>query len=273
KLLESHGIPKPVFKFTDSCPPNDIEELRRMFKEKRKIAAVIIEPMGGESGAMPTRPGFNKEVEELCHENRALMISDEVVCAFRLHMGGGQAYYGYTPDISVFGKIVGHGFPSAAAVGGRSDVMSVCGAGVSGGKRAYTGGTIAANPLTCAAAYWAIKFVEETNATEKAGKAANRLSSGLNDVFDKYELPWFSYNFGGTVHFQTSCVFGLDLGDPKQSGQIPVRKDFMDEMGAALVDQKLISVAGSRFYTCMLHTDEIIDETIQRIDNICQKIE
>lgn len=273
KLLESHGIPKPVFKFTDSCPPNDIEELRRMFKEKRKIAAVIIEPMGGESGAIATRPGFNKEVEELCHENRALMISDEVVCAFRLHMGGGQAYYEYTPDLSVFGKIVGHGFPSAAAIGGRADVMAVCGAGVGGGKRAYSGGTIAANPLTCAAAYWAIKFVEETNATEIAGAAATRLSSGLNEVFAKNDLPWFSYNFGGTVHFQTSCVFGLDLSDPKQSGEIPVRKDFMSEMGAALVDQELISVAGSRFYTCMLHTNEIIDETIQKIDNICQKIE
>jgi glutamate-1-semialdehyde 2,1-aminomutase len=273
KLLESHGIPKPVFKFTDSCPPNDIEELRRMFKEKRKVAAVIIEPMGGESGALSTRPGFNKEVEEICRENRALMISDEVVCAFRLHMGGGQAYYGYTPDISVFGKIVGHGFPSAAAIGGRADVMAVCGAGVGGGKRAYSGGTIAANPLTCAAAYWAIKFVEETNATEIAGAAATRLSSGLNEVFAKYDLPWFSYNFGGTVHFQTSCVFGLNLNDPKQSGQIPIRKDFMGEMGAALVDQELISVAGSRFYTCILHTDEIVDGTIQKIDNICQKIE
>ncbi|MFX0034035.1 MAG: aspartate aminotransferase family protein [Candidatus Hermodarchaeota archaeon] len=273
KLLESHGIPKNVFKFTESVPPNEIETLREVFKEKRKIAAVIIEPMGGESGAIPTRPGFNKEVEELCHENRALLISDEVVCAFRLHVGGGQAYYGYTPDISVFGKIVGHGFPSAAAIGGRADVMAVCGAGVTGGKRAYTGGTIAANPLTCAAAYWAIKFVEETNATEKAIHAATRLSTGLNNVFDKYNLPWFSYNFGGTVHFQTSCVFGLNLSDPSQSGQIPVRRDFMGEMGAALVDQELISVAGSRFYTCMLHTDEIIDKTIQKIDNICQKIE
>jgi len=273
KLMESHGIPKNVFKFTDSCPPNDIEELRRMFKEKRKVAAVIVEPMGGESGANPVRPGFNKEVEELCHENRTLMISDEVVCAFRLHMGGGQAYFGYTPDLSVFGKIVGHGFPSAAAIGGRADVMSVCAAGVSGGKKAYSGGTIAANPLTCAAAYHAIKFVEETNATEIAGRAATRLATGFNEVFQKYNLPWFSYNYGGTVHFHTSCMFGLDLNDPKQSGEIPKRKDFMAEMGAALVDQELISVAGSRFYTCIQHTDELIDKTIEKIDNICQMIE
>jgi len=168
---------------------------------------------------------------------------------------------------------VGHGFPSAAAVGGRADVMSLCAAGVSGGKRAYTGGTIAANPLTCAAAYYAIKFVEKTNATQKAGRAATRLAIGLNEVFEKYELPWFSYNYGGTVHFHTSCVFGLDLDDNTQVGQIPLRKDFMGEMGAALVDQEIISVAGSRFYTCILHTDEIVDETIQKIDNICQKIE
>ena len=273
KLMESHGIPKNVFKFTDSCPPNDIEELRRMFKEKRKVAAVIVEPMGGESGANPVRPGFNKEVEELCHENRTLMISDEVVCAFRLHMGGGQAYFGYTPDLSVFGKIVGHGFPSAAAIGGRADVMSVCAAGVSGGKKAYSGGTIAANPLTCTAAYHAIKLVEETNATEIAGRAATRLATGFNEVFQKHNLPWFSYNYGGTVHFHTSCMFGLDLNDPKQSGEIPKRKDFMAEMGAAMVDQELISVSGSRFYTCIQHTDELVDKTIEKIDNICQMIE
>ena len=273
KLLESHGIPKTVFKWIDSCYPNDIETLRQMFKEKRKVAAVILEPMGGESGANPVRPGFNKEVEELCHENRALLISDEVVCAFRLHMGGGQAYFGFNPDISVFAKIIGHGFPSAAAIGGRADVMSVCAAGVGGGKRAYSGGTIAANPLTCAAAYYAMKFVEETNATEKAIRAGNRLSTGLNKVFDKYDLPWFSYNYGGTVHFHTSCVFGLNMGDSKQIGELPKRKDFMGEMGAALVDQEIISVAGSRFYTCMLHSDDIVDQTIEKINNICQKIE
>ena len=273
-MLESHGMPKDIYKWIDACPPNDIEEMRRMFKEKRKVAAVIIEPMGGESGAMPVRPEFNKELEELCHENGALLISDEVVCAFRLHMGGGQAYFGYTPDLSVFGKIVGHGYPSAAALGGRADIMATVAAGVGGGaKRAYCGGTIAANPLTCAAAYWAMKFVEETNATEKAGKAASRLSEGMNEIFTKYSLPWFSYNYNATVHFHTSCVFGLDLKIPKHIGQITERKHFMEQLGAALIDEELISVAGSRFYTCMQHSDEIVNKTLEKMDNICQKIE
>jgi glutamate-1-semialdehyde 2,1-aminomutase len=272
--MESHGIPRDIYKYIDSVPPNDIEALRQMFKEKRKVAAVIIEPMGGESGAIPVRPGFNKEVEDLCHENETLLISDEVVCAFRLDMGGGQAYFGYTPDLSVFGKIVGHGYPSAAALAGRSDVMATVAAGVGGGaKRAYCGGTLAANPLTCAAAYWAIKFVEETNATEIAGKAATKLSTQMNKTFEKYNLPWFSYNFGGTVHFHTSCVFGVNITDPKQAPQVKERKEFMEQMGAALVDQEIISVSGSRFYTCILHSDDIIDKTIQKIEAICQKIQ
>ncbi|TFG08868.1 MAG: aminotransferase class III-fold pyridoxal phosphate-dependent enzyme [Promethearchaeota archaeon] len=274
KRMESHGIPKSIYKFIDSCPPNDIDALREMFKEKRKVAAVIIEPMGGESGAIPVKPGFNKEVEELCRENDTLLISDEVVCAFRLDMGGGQRYFGYEPDLSVFGKIVGHGYPSAAALGGRADVMATVAAGVGGGaKRAYCGGTLAANPLTCAAAYWAIKFVEETNATEIAGKVATKLSNGMNEIFQKYNLPWFSYNYNATVHFHTSCVFGIDITDPKQAPQIKERKEFMEHMGAALVDQEIISVAGSRFYTCIQHTDEIINETLEKMDKICQKIE
>jgi glutamate-1-semialdehyde 2,1-aminomutase len=274
KRMESHGIPREIYKYIDSVPPNDIEALREMFKEKRKVAAVIIEPMGGESGAIPVKPDFNKEVEELCHENDALLISDEVVCAFRLHMGGGQAYFGYNPDLSVFGKIVGHGYPSAAALGGRADIMATVAAGVGGGaKRAYCGGTLAANPLTCAAAYWAIKYVEETNATEIAGKAAARLSDGLNKIFEGMDLPWFSYAYGATVHFHTSCVFGVDITDPQQAPQIKERKEFMEHMGAALVDQEIISVAGSRFYTCILHSDEIIDQTIKKIEEICKKVQ
>lgn len=275
--MESHGIPKQCFTFIDSVFPNDIESLREKFKQHKKkggIAGVLLEPMGGGSGATPVRYEFNKEVEELCNEYGALLIFDEVVSAFRLAMGGGQEYYGVKPDISVFGKIVGHGYPSAAAIGGRADVMSVCGAGVTAGKkRAYCGGTLAANPLTCAAAYWAIQFIEKTNATEKAGKAGDRLVKGLNELFQKYNLPWICYNFNATIHVHTSCVQGLDLNIPSHIGQISERKEFMEHFGAALVNEEIISVAGSRFYTCMQHTNEIVDETVAKIENICKMIE
>ena len=73
--------------------------------------------------------------------------------------------------------------------------------------------------------------------------------------------------------FHTSCVFGLDISDPKQAPSLKERKEFMEHLGAAFIDQGLISVAGSRFYTCMKHTDEIIDQTIEKIDKICEFIE
>jgi len=86
-------------------------------------------------------------------------------------------------------------------------------------------------------------------------------------------LPWFSYNLGGTVHFHTSCLFGLSFDISEQVGQLPSRKKFMEHIGAALVDQEIISVAGSRFYMCILHTDGIVDQTVEKIEEICKKIE
>jgi hypothetical protein len=62
------------------------------------------------------------------------------------------------------------------------------------------------------------------------------------------------------------------MNDPKQVGEVPKRKEFMGQMGAALVDQELISVAGSRFYTCMQHTDELVDKTVEKIGKICQMV-
>ncbi|MFX1274262.1 MAG: aspartate aminotransferase family protein [Promethearchaeota archaeon] len=275
KAAEAHGVPKNIFKFIDSVYPNDIDALRESFKEKKnKVAAVILEPMGGESGSIPVRPGFNKEVEELCRETGTLLISDEVVCAFRMAMGGGQEITNIKPDISVFGKIIGHGFPSAGAIGGRREVISVVAGGIAGGARkAYTGGTIAANPLTCAAAYHTINLIEKENALEKATKAATRLANGLNRLFQNHELPWFSYNNGASLLFHTSCIFGLDISDPKQAPSLKERKEFMEHLGAAFIDQGIISVAGSRFYTCMKHTDEIIDQTLEKVDKICEFVE
>jgi glutamate-1-semialdehyde aminotransferase len=71
----------------------------------------------------------------------------------------------------------------------------------------------------------------------------------------------------------TSCVFGVDITDPKQAPQIKERKEFMEHIGCFLVNKDIISVAGSRFYTCIKHTDEIIDKTLEAIDKICQSVE
>ncbi len=119
---------------------------------KGGTAAVILEPVGPESGTRPVPFDFNQKVRELCDEFGALLIFDEVVTGFRLGMGGAQGYFGVKPDLTVFGKCLTGGYPMAGGVGGRADVVSCFAAGIGGtGERAYIGGTLSANPLSCVA--------------------------------------------------------------------------------------------------------------------------
>ena len=119
-------------------------------------------------------------MRELCDEFGALLIFDEVVTGFRLGLGGAQGYFGVKPDLTVFGKCISGGYPMAGGVGGRRDVMMSFAAGIGGksGERAYVGGTLSANPLSCAAGYYALLEMERTNAPVVAGRAGDRLTRG-----------------------------------------------------------------------------------------------
>ena len=108
------------------------------------------------------------------------MVFDEVVTGFRVALSGAQGYFGVVPDLTVFGKIVAGGYPAAGGVGGKKEYAQLMAAGLATGKhRAYVGGTLAANPLSCLAGYTAIREIERTNACEIAGRMGDRLCDGL----------------------------------------------------------------------------------------------
>ncbi len=94
-------------------------------KKKGGTAAVLLEPVGPESGTRPIYKEYNQQVRELCDEFGALLIFDEVVTGFRLGMGGAQGYFGIEPDLTIFGKIIAGGYPPAAGgIGGKREIMS-----------------------------------------------------------------------------------------------------------------------------------------------------
>ncbi|MCF0142468.1 MAG: aminotransferase class III-fold pyridoxal phosphate-dependent enzyme [Parasporobacterium sp.] len=173
-LLESHGIPKGAYKLTDEVRPNDLNMLESMLRKnklKGGTAAVILEPVGPESGTRPIAHDYNKAVRALCDKYGALMIFDEVVTGFRVALSGAQGYFDVVPDLTIFGKIVAGGYPAAGGVGGKKEYAQLMAAGLATGKhRAYVGGTLAANPLSSLAGYVAIQEIERTNACEIAGK-------------------------------------------------------------------------------------------------------
>jgi len=278
RRFESKGIPRPATSRTCEVYPNSVAALRRKLTENRLrggTAAVIVEPLGPESGTRPVDFDFNAHARELCDEFGALLIFDEVVTGFRVGLGGAQAYFGVRPDLTIFGKCIAGGYPMAGAVGGRSDVMSTMAAGIGGtGERAYVGGTLSANPLSCAAGYFALLEMERTGAPVIAGQAGDRLARGLEQVIERRGLPYVVYNTGSIVHLETSGVMLLDLHHPvRLLRELKPRRTMIEEMGAAYMAKGIVTLAGSRIYTSMADTDEVIDDAVRRFDEVFAHVE
>lgn len=285
-LLESYGIPWKMFAYMDEVRPNDLDMLETMLKINRLrggTAAVLVEPVGPESGTRPVGRNYNKGVRALCDRYGALLVFDEVVTGFRVALGGAQEYFDVVPDLTCFGKIVAGGYPAAGGVGGKKEYAGLMAAGVASGKhRAYVGGTLAANPMSALAGYTAIKEIERTGACTIAGRAGDRLTDGLKELIEKYRLPFVAYNQGSIVHLECTgamsfdyssfCMLRSALGLLKDKDMMYERKDSMERMGAAYMANGLVTLAGSRLYTSMADTDEVIDEALNRFENVFKHV-
>lgn len=278
RRFEAVGIPRGCSRHTQEFFPNDIGHLARLLALNRLrggTAAVIIEPIGPESGTRPLSYDFNKQVRELCDHYGALLIFDEVVTGFRLGMGGAQGYFNVKPDLTIFGKCITGGYPMAGGIGGRREVMKHFAAGIGGtGERAYIGGTLSANPMSCVAGYTALTEMARTNAPVIAGRAGDRLTKGLKEIVERLKLPYVVYNQGSIVHLETSGVMLLDLRHPaKTLREMKPRKHMIEEMGAAYMSQGVVTLAGSRIYTSMADTDDVIDNALERFETVLSSVE
>ena len=274
--MEAVGIPNEVFTHIQETFPNDIACLKEIMAANEECggtAAVILEPLGPESGTRPVLKEYNRQVRELCDRYQSLLIFDEVVTGFRVGLSGAQGYFGIKPDLTVLGKIIAGGYPAAGGIGGRREIVSCLAAGVdSHSPKAYVGGTLAANPMSCVAGYHAIKEMEKTDAIGLAGKAGDRLTQGLNVLIERYRLPYVAYNFGSICHLQTSAVMQIDITDTNQLLEVGSRKTMMQEMAAAFCIEGVLCIAGSRFYTTAAHTDEVIDDALGCFERVFQKV-
>lgn len=281
--FDAHGIPRGCTKHTQEVFPNDIRALKRKLWWNRfrgGTAAVILEPVGTESGTRPVDFDYNTKVRELCTKFGALLIFDEVVTAFRIGLSGAQGYYNVRPDLTVFGKVVAGGYPGAGGLGGSRKLMSYLAAGLQGAKkRAMVGGTMAANPLSSAAGYYTLLEIEKTDACAIAGRAGDRLTKGLQKLIEKYDLPFVAYNQGSICHLETSATMFVNVNMrrpwtlPGSLKEIKARKHMMEEIGAAYMAEGIVTLAGSRMYTSAADTDEIIDDALARFERVFQNIE
>ena len=196
-----------------------------------------------------------------------------MVTGFRLDLGGAQKYFNIKPDLTVFGKIITQGYPSAGAIGGREDVMNVIEGGIDvGGKKASVSGTIRGNPLSVAATYWGIKFIEEQNAIDKAGKAGDDLVKKLNILFEEHKRPYFAYNYKSIIHYETFSPLAMDLRDMNNIPKAVYRKQCVDDIATIMLSEGVITKYGNRAFTCLQHTPEDNDKFINAMDGALKMI-
>ena len=153
----SPGVPAGLSDLTATLSYNDFEGATQLFDEiGSEVAAVIIEPVVGNANCIPPRPGYLQHLRELCTRHGALLIFDEVMTGFRVALGGAQAVYGITPDLSTFGKIIGGGMP-VGAYGGRADLMRQ----IAPSGPIYQAGTLSGNPVAMAAGLAMLGLIQQ----------------------------------------------------------------------------------------------------------------
>jgi glutamate-1-semialdehyde 2,1-aminomutase len=149
--------------------------------------------------------------------------------------------------------------------------MSVCAGGL--GEKIYIGGTLAANPISTAACYHALRLMEEHDAVSRAKAYADRVTAALNDLFaTRPDLGFFVYNFGPIMHYVTTSFFSVDITHPDAFMQILTRKQIADDYQVVSTAHGLCTLAGTRMYSCMQHDDESLRKTLEVWDHLLSLI-
>ena len=222
-IADTAGVPEGFARTTIALPYNSIDALEAAFREKGdRIAAVIVEPVVGNMGCVPPKPGFLEAIRSLCDRYGALFICDEVMTGFRVAFGGAQSLYGIRPDLSTFGKVIGGGLP-IAAYGGRADVMR-CVAPVG---NVYQAGTLSGNPVAVSAGLAMLRHLKahpEVYAQLERAAAAicaaapnsitvNRVGSMFTFFFtDRPVTDWDTAKTADTAKFKAFFHHLLDRG-------------------------------------------------------------
>ncbi|MEN1929084.1 glutamate-1-semialdehyde 2,1-aminomutase [Luteimonas sp. MJ250] len=199
----SPGVPAALGELTSTISYNDFEAATKLFDDiGSEVAAVIIEPVVGNANCLPPRDGYLQHLRELCTKHGALLIFDEVMTGFRVALGGAQARYGVTPDLTTFGKIIGGGMP-VGAYGGRRDLMKQ----IAPAGPIYQAGTLSGNPVAMAAGLAMLGLVQEPGFHDRLEATANILCDGFEAAARAAGVPLTTNRVG--------AMFGLFFTDRK----------------------------------------------------------
>jgi len=197
----SAGVPDSLAVHTITLPYNDLASAQAFFAERgHEVACVIVEPVAGNMNLIPPLPGFLQGLREICDRSGAVLIFDEVMTGFRVALGGAQALYGVTPDLTTLGKIIGGGMP-VGAFGGKRDIMEC----IAPLGPVYQAGTLSGNPIAMRAGLMTLKLISQPGFHEQ-------LSANTRALCDGLEAAGRAAGVAITTH-QVGGMFGIFFND------------------------------------------------------------
>ncbi len=202
----SPGVLKEIADNVLLASADDVEATSKLLEERDDIGAVILEPTGASFGLQPIAPTLLETLRSITFKRGIVLIFDEVVTGFRVAPGGAQSYYGVTPDIATFAKVVAGGLPGAAVTGKKAllDLLDFDVAAAKGFEKISHHGTFNANPASAAAGVAALTFIRDNGACETASRQAAKLRGLLNQIFSELGVPWAAYGLHSAVYVYTN---------------------------------------------------------------------
>ncbi|WP_353077149.1 glutamate-1-semialdehyde 2,1-aminomutase [Flavobacterium sp.] len=260
----SPGVTEGTAKDTLLAKYNDIENVKALFEaNKNEIAAIIVEPVAGNMGCIPPKEGFLSGLKQLCNENGALLVFDEVMTGFRLAKGGVQELYQVSADIVCFGKVIGGGLP-VGAFAARNEIMNL----LSPLGPVYQAGTLSGNPLAMAAGYqMLLELNSDKEIFNRLEEKTAYLEKGIHKVLSENNIEFTINRVGSmiSVHFDKNEVYDFETA---KNGDNERFKKFFHELL-----KRGIYIAPSAYETWFI-TDalsyEDLDYTIQSVQEVAK---
>ncbi len=257
---DSAGVPKGCTQDTMIAVYNDLESVKQLLEESNdEVAAVIVEPVGANMGVVPPKDGFLEGLRTLCDEHKALLIFDEVITGFRLKFGGAAEYFGVTPDLVTYGKIIGAGMP-VGAYGGRKEIMEM----VSPAGPVYQAGTLSGNPVAMAAGLAQLKLLwEDQDVYTRIYRKGEYLFEGIQKILKENEVPYQVNHTAslGCIFFTSEKVTDYTSAKTADTKAFAEYFKYMLNHG--------VHLAPSQFEAMFLsdaHTQEELDLTLELVE-------
>lgn len=258
----SPGVPADVAKLTISVEYNDVESLNDVLSRvgAEKVAAIIVEPVAGNMGLVLPEDGFLQALRRVCDNHGIVLIFDEVMSGFRVALGGAQARYAVTPDLTTLGKVIGGGLP-VGAFGGRKDIMKM----LAPSGSVYQAGTLSGNPLAMAAGISQLKLLEKRNPYPQFEELSNYWVGQMRKLAVRVSVPICAVACGSLLGlFFTNLSHVRNYRDAKTTNANLFKHFYL-----SMLDQGFY-LAPSAFESNFLstaHTKEMLDSFISAAEN------